>query len=169
MVSVAIDTKIVCQACATLMRMPAVAAIFEKAMVDKRVRVEEDEDYEQPARSAKQPRTQGPATRSGNAGSSKSMAPPQILTDTSPEPDSESEEDVPIVLERPRARPETVYVAPSTGISKKKFPSWFPSQPPVAIVISRSPCPSHTSCASRPCSCLCARAVVILCDVSRLA
>ena len=119
-VSVAADKKIVGQACDTLMRMPAVTAIFETAMVDKRVRVEEDEDYEQPARSAKQPRTQGPATRSGNGGSGKSMAPLQILTDTSPEPDSESEEDVPIVLERPRARPETVYVAPRTGGSQSQ-------------------------------------------------
>ena len=44
-VSVAADKKIVGQACATLMRMPAVAAIFEKAMVDKRVQVDDD-DYE---------------------------------------------------------------------------------------------------------------------------
>ena len=101
LVSVAVDKKIVGQACGTIMRMPAVAAIFEEALVDKRVRVEEDDDYEQPARSAKKPRTQGPATRSGYAGSGKSIALPQILTDTSPEPDSESKEDVPIVLERP--------------------------------------------------------------------
>ena len=119
-VSVATDKKIVGQAWATLMGMPAVAAIFEKVMVDKRVRIEVDDDYEQPACSAKQPRTQGPATRSGNASSGKSMAPPQILTDTSPEPDLESEENVSIVLERPRARPETVYVAPSTGGSQSQ-------------------------------------------------
>ena len=98
-VSVAADKKIVGQACATLMRMPAVAAIFKKAMVDKRVRVKDD-DYEEPTRNAKQPRTQVPATRSGGAGStSKPFVPPQKLTDTSPKPDSESEEDVLIVLE----------------------------------------------------------------------
>ena len=50
-VSVAADREIVGQACATLMRMPGVAAIFEKAMVDKRVRV--DDDYEQPGQAAK--------------------------------------------------------------------------------------------------------------------
>ena len=105
-VSLAADKKVVGQACATLMRMPAVAAIFEKAMVDKRVRV--DDDYEQPARASKQPRTDRPTTRSGTgAGSSSRLPPgPQILTDTTPEPDSDSEEDGPIVLENPRARIE---------------------------------------------------------------
>ena len=38
-VSVAADKNIVRAACSTLMRMPAVAAIFQKAMVDKHVRV----------------------------------------------------------------------------------------------------------------------------------
>ena len=69
-VSVVADKKFMGQACATLMRMPAVAAIFEKAMVNKRVRVDDDH-YEQPGRSSKQPRTQGPATRSGGAGSGR--------------------------------------------------------------------------------------------------
>ena len=98
-VSVAPDKRIVGQACATLMRMPAVAAIFENAMVDKRVRVEDD-DYELLGRSAKQPRTQGPTTRSsttaGHGG--RPQVSPQVMMDTSPEPDSDSEEDVPIVL-----------------------------------------------------------------------
>ena len=98
-VAVAADKRIVGQACATLMRMPAVAAIFENAMVDKRVRVEDD-DYELPGRSAKQPRTQGPTTRSGTTPghSTRSQAPPQVLMDTTPEPDTDSEEDVPIIL-----------------------------------------------------------------------
>lgn len=98
-VAVAAHKRIVGQACATLMRMPAVAAIFENAMVDKRVRVEDD-DYELPGRSTKQPRTQGPTTRSGTTPghSTRSQAPPQVLIDTTPEPDPESEEDVTIVL-----------------------------------------------------------------------
>src|SRR5437588_4306159 len=54
-VSVTADKGIVGAACSTLMRMPAVAAIFEKAMADKRVRLEDD-DYEQHGRSQKQPR-----------------------------------------------------------------------------------------------------------------
>ena len=105
-VSVAADKGIVGHACATLMRMPAVAAVFEKAMVDKRVRV--DDDYEQPGCASKQPRTERPTTRSGTTASSGSRpAPtPEILTDSTPEPESESEEDTPIVLERPRARIE---------------------------------------------------------------
>ena len=98
-VAVAAHKRIVGQACATLMRMPAVAAIFENAVVDKRVRVEDD-DYELPGRSTKQPQTQGPTTRSGTTPghSPRSQAPPQVLMDTTPEPDTESEEDVPIVL-----------------------------------------------------------------------
>ena len=43
-----------------------VAAIFKKAMVDKRVRVE-DADYEQPGRVSKQPRIECLMTRSGAA------------------------------------------------------------------------------------------------------
>ena len=84
--------------------MPAVATIFEKGMVHKRVHVVEEDDYEQPTRSAKQPRTQGPATGSGNIVSGEPIAPPEIPTNTSPEPDSESEEDLSIVLERPKGR-----------------------------------------------------------------
>ena len=53
-VSVAADERIVGVACATLMRMPAVTAIFKNPMVDKRVRIH-DKDFEEPGRSAKQP------------------------------------------------------------------------------------------------------------------
>lgn len=126
-VSIAVDKKIVGQACATLMRMSAVAAIIEKAMVDKWVRVEDD-DYKQPGHSAKQPRMQGPATRSGTAGlATKPSLPLQILTDTTPEPDSESEEDAPIVLERTRVRSETIHLAPSAGNSQSQ------AEPPAAL------------------------------------
>jgi len=109
-VSVAADKGIVGAACSTLMRMPAVAAIFEKAMADKRVRLEDD-DYEQHGRSQKQPRIQGPTTRSGatTGSSSRPPPPPQILVDTSPEPESESEEDVPVIL-RPGRPSERIQV-----------------------------------------------------------
>lgn len=90
-VSVAADREIVGQACTTLMRMPAVAAIFEKAMVDKRVGV--DDDYEQPGRAAKQPRTERPTTRSGGSAgmSSRQPAGPQVFTDTTTEPELDRE------------------------------------------------------------------------------
>ena len=102
-VSVAADKAVIGQACSALMRLPAVAAIFENAMADKRVRVDDDDEYEQSSRGPKQPRMQGPTTRSaGGASSSSTRPPPQVLTDSSPEP--ESEEEGIQVREMPRTR-----------------------------------------------------------------
>ena len=74
-ISVAVVKNIVGAACYMLMRMPAVAAIFKKAMADKRVRVE-DEDYEQPIPGPKQPRIERPATRSGGTTGPVNRPPP---------------------------------------------------------------------------------------------
>lgn len=51
-VAVAAVNHIVAAACSTLMRLPAVAAILEKAMVDEHIRVEYG-NYEQPTRGPK--------------------------------------------------------------------------------------------------------------------
>lgn len=99
-VSVAVDRAIVGEACSTLMRMPAVAAIFKKAMVDKRVLIE-DGAYEETGRATKQARTQGPATRSSSLGSSSGIRqPPQVLRDSSSEP--ETEDETPTQVDGPR-------------------------------------------------------------------
>ena len=102
-VSVAADRAIVGEACYTLMRMPAVAAIFKKAMVDKRVPVE-DWTYEETGRATKLPRTHGPATGSGAAGSSSGVRqPPQVLHDSSSEPETEDETPIQVAGPRPAA------------------------------------------------------------------
>ena len=111
-VSVAADKSIVGAACSTLMRMPAVAAIFEKAMVDKRVRVEDDE-YEQPTRGPKHPRIERPTTRSGGTAGPSNRPPPQVLTDSSPEPESSDDEEA-IVLKPSIQEPGPMETPPQT-------------------------------------------------------
>ena len=130
-VSVAADKNIVGAACSTLMRMPAVAAIFEKAMIDKRVRIDDD-DYEQPVRGTKQPRIEHPTTRSGTATGSSQCQQLQVLTDTTPEPDSSDDEEA-IVLQPGARIPRVVETPPQTqGQPQTKVPVSTPLvQPPM--------------------------------------
>ena len=92
LVSVPADKEIVGRACATLMRMPAVAAIFRNAMADKRVRI--DEEGEPSGRGPpKVQRTRPPSARIGAGGASR---PPQVVADTSESESSEDEAMTPI-------------------------------------------------------------------------
>ena len=111
-VSVAADKDIVGAACSTLMRMPAVLAIFKKAMADKRVQVE-DEDYEQPIRGPKQPRIERPVTWSGGTTGPVNRPPAQVLTDSSLEPESSDDKEAIVLQPGPNA-PDLLGTPPQT-------------------------------------------------------
>ena len=128
-VSVAADKNMVGAASSNLMRMPAVAAIFEKAMVDKRVRVE-DSDYEQPIWGAKQPRIERPATRSGSAAGPSQRQPPQVLTDTTPEPDSSDDEDAIVV--QPGTKAPSSFETPRQTQAPDSVPGASPRPPEIS-------------------------------------